>query len=86
MAEEEKNRAWYEQNGWPSLLNKTQLIAYTGHNKDTLDKYFLSRDDAPVLKMGKGILVDREEWQAFMSAVMMGKRYGGHKDVIYEEM
>lgn len=86
MAEAEKNRAWYEQNGWPELLNKSELVLYTGLNKSTLDKYFLSREDAPVFKIDRGILVDREAWQAFMSAVMLGKRYAGHKDVIYEEM
>lgn len=69
-----------------TTLNKTELERYTGLNKNTLDKYFLRRDDAPVLRIEKGILVHRPTWDEFESAVMMGKRYGGHRDVIYEEM
>lgn len=69
-----------------TTLNRTELEQYMGINKHTLDKYFLYRDDAPVMRIERGILVHRQTWDEFESAVMMGKRYGGHQNVIYEEM
>ena len=84
MTEDQQARkAEYQRNGWPQIMTREDIELYMQRQWLTIQKFYGSRPDWPVRKVGEVWSVPLDDWRGFLSAFYTGRVYEGLADVQY---
>ncbi|MHC8519179.1 hypothetical protein [Weissella confusa] len=84
MTEDQQARKTeYDRNGWPQIMTREDIELYMQRQWLTIQKFYGSRPDWPVRKVGEVWSVPLDDWRGFLSAFYTGRVYEGLADVQY---